>query len=151
MPVASPPAPSAAERIRSVCVRATGAMLAVDGHTAVDTPVHHLLDDGAFAVTAAADGDMTAAAGNATGVEAVLELTDHAPLALRSPGSRPGYSTSTRTTRRLSTCWPPACRCRCAGAGFARWASTATGCVCGWSEPTAITMCDYRSRRRSTT
>jgi hypothetical protein len=70
MPVASPPAPSAAERIRSVCVSATGAMLAVDG---------------GFAVTAAADGDMTAAAGNATGVEAVLELTDHAPLALRSP------------------------------------------------------------------
>jgi hypothetical protein len=60
-------------------------MLAVDGHIAVDTRVHHLLDDGAFAVTAAADGDMTAAAGNATGVEAVLELTDHAPLALRSP------------------------------------------------------------------
>jgi hypothetical protein len=85
MPVASPPAPSAAERIRSVCVRATGAMLAVDGYTAVDTPVHHLLDDGAFAVTAAADGDMTAAVGNATGVEAVLELTDHAPLPLRSP------------------------------------------------------------------
>ena len=85
MPVASPPAPSAAERIRSVCMSATGAMLAVDGHTAVDTPVHHLLDDGAFAVTAAADGDMTAAVGNATGVEAVLELTDHAPLALRSP------------------------------------------------------------------
>jgi hypothetical protein len=77
MPVASPPAPSAAERIRSVCVSATGAMLAVDGHTAVDTPVHHLLDDGAFAITAAV--------GNAAGVEAVLELTDHAPLALRSP------------------------------------------------------------------
>jgi Protein of unknown function (DUF2470) len=86
MPVASPPAPSAAERIRSVCVRATGAMLAVDGYPAVDAPVHHLLDDGAFAVTAAADSDMTAAVGNAGGgVEAVLELTDHAPLPLRSP------------------------------------------------------------------
>jgi hypothetical protein len=85
MPVASPPAPSAAERIRSVCVRATGAMLAVDGYPAVHTPVHHLLDDGAFAVTAAADSDMTAAVGNAGGVEAVLELTDHAPLPLRSP------------------------------------------------------------------
>jgi hypothetical protein len=85
MPVASPPAPSAAERIRSVCVRATGAMLAVDGYPAVHSPVHHLLDDGAFAVTAAADSDMTAAVGNAGGVEAVLELTDHAPLPLRSP------------------------------------------------------------------
>lgn len=70
MPVASPPAPSAAERIRSVCVSTTGAMLAVDG---------------AFAVAAAADSDMTAAVGSATGVEAVLELTDHAPLPLRSP------------------------------------------------------------------
>lgn len=85
MPVASPLAPSAGERIRSVCVRATGAMLAADGYTAVDTPVHHLLDDGAFAVAAAADSGMTGAASDATGVEAVLELTDHSPLPLRSP------------------------------------------------------------------
>jgi hypothetical protein len=85
MPVASPLAPSAAERIRSVCVRAAAAMLAVDGYTPVDTPLHHLLDDGTFAVAAAAEGDVTAAAGDATGAPAVLELTDHAPLPLRSP------------------------------------------------------------------
>ena len=51
----------------------------------MDTPVHHLLDDGTFAVTAAADSDMAAAVAGAAGVEAVLELTDHAPLPLRSP------------------------------------------------------------------
>ena len=42
--------PSTAERIRSVCVRATAAMLAVDGFAPVDTQIHHLLDDGAVAV-----------------------------------------------------------------------------------------------------
>jgi hypothetical protein len=85
MQVVSPPAPSAAERIRSVCVRASGALLAVDGYPAVETGVHHLLHDGAFVVTAAADSEMTAAVERAAGVEAVLELTDHAPLPLRSP------------------------------------------------------------------
>jgi len=85
MPVATPQAPSTAERVRSVCVRATGAMLAVDGVAAVDTPVHHLLGDGAFAVTAATDSALAAAVTGADGVEAVLELTDHAPLPLRSP------------------------------------------------------------------
>jgi hypothetical protein len=85
MPVASPPAPSSAERIRSVCVRAMGATLAVDGFAPVDAPVHHLLGDGAFAVTAAADSDIAAAVTDATGVEALLELTDNAPLPLRRP------------------------------------------------------------------
>ena len=85
MPVASSPGPSTAERIRSVCVRATGALLAVDGYAPVDTPIHHLLDDGAFAVAATADSEMSAAVGRGAGVEAVLELTDHAPLPLRSP------------------------------------------------------------------
>ena len=79
------PAPSTAERVRSVCVGASGAMLAVDGFAPVDTAVHHLLGDGTFAVTAAADSELAAAVTGASGVEAVLELTDHAPLALRRP------------------------------------------------------------------
>jgi hypothetical protein len=84
MPVVdSSSAPTTAERIRSVCVGAGGAMLAVDGFPPVETPVHHLLDDGAFAVTLAADSAMRAAA--ADGAEALLELTDHTPLPLRSP------------------------------------------------------------------
>jgi hypothetical protein len=84
MPVASPPTPSTAERIRSVCVRASGAMLAVDGVRPEGTPVHHLLDDGTFAVTVRADSATATAVAGATGVEAMLELTDHAPLPLRS-------------------------------------------------------------------
>src|ERR1700758_2937708 len=85
MPVVSPPVPSTAERIRSVCVCATGAMIAVDGFATVDTPVHHLLGDGAFAVATAADSDMVAALTDSTDVEALLELADHAPLPLRRP------------------------------------------------------------------
>jgi hypothetical protein len=85
MPVASPPTPSTAERIRSVCVRASGAMLAVDGVPPATTPVHHLLDDGTFAVTVRADSPMANAVADVDGVEAMLELTDHAPLPLRSP------------------------------------------------------------------
>jgi hypothetical protein len=85
MPVAPSPAPSTAERIRSVCVRPSGAMLAVDGVPPATTPVHHLLDDGTFAVTVRADSAMAAAVAEADGVEAMLELTDHAPLPLRSP------------------------------------------------------------------
>jgi Protein of unknown function (DUF2470) len=79
------PTPSTAERVRSVCVRATGAMLAVDGFAPVNTAVHHLLGDGAFAVTAAVDCELVAGLADAEGVEAMLELTDHAPLALRKP------------------------------------------------------------------
>jgi Protein of unknown function (DUF2470) len=45
--------------------------------------VHHLLPDGAFAVSVSADCALAAAV--TAGVEAVLELTDHAPLPLRSP------------------------------------------------------------------
>jgi Protein of unknown function (DUF2470) len=85
MPVASPPVPSTAERIRSVCARANGAMLAVDGVAPAETPVHHLLADGTFAVTVSADCALAAAATDEAGVEALLELTDHAPLPLRSP------------------------------------------------------------------
>jgi hypothetical protein len=80
-------APTTAERIRSACMRAGGAMLAVEGLEPTCTPVHHLLDDGSFAITAPGDGilaGMVLAAGSA-GVQAVLEMTDYAPLPLREP------------------------------------------------------------------
>ena len=81
------PAPTTAERIRSTCVRAGGAMLAIEGVEPAATAIHHLLDDGSFAITVPADGvvaDMVVAAGTA-GVQAVLEMTDYAPLPLREP------------------------------------------------------------------
>jgi hypothetical protein len=80
-------APTTAERIRSACVRAGGAMLAVEGVEPISTPVHHLLDDGSFAITVPGDGllgGMVVAAGTG-GVQAVLEMTDYAPLPLREP------------------------------------------------------------------
>jgi hypothetical protein len=80
-------APTTAERIRSACARGGGAMLAVEGIDPAATPVHHLLDDGSFAITVPADGllaGMVVAAG-AAGVQAVLEMTDYAPLPLREP------------------------------------------------------------------
>ena len=80
-------APTTAERIRSACVRSGGAMLAVEGVEPASTPVHHLLDDGSFAITVPGDGilaGMAVAAGTA-GVQAVLEMTDYAPLPLREP------------------------------------------------------------------
>ncbi len=49
-------APTTAERIRSACARAGGAMLAVEGVEPAATPVHHLLDDGSFAITVPGDG-----------------------------------------------------------------------------------------------
>jgi uncharacterized protein DUF2470 len=80
-------APTTAERIRSACVRAGGAMLAVEGLEPAATPVHHLLDDGSFAVTIPADGPLAAmvVASGAAGTQAVLEMTDYAPLPLREP------------------------------------------------------------------
>jgi hypothetical protein len=80
-------APTTAERIRSACARAGGAMLAVEGFEPTATPVHHLLDDGSFAITVPVDGavaGMVVSAGTA-GVQAVLEMTDYAPLPLREP------------------------------------------------------------------
>src|SRR3954470_9024441 len=80
-------APTTAERIRSACMRAGGAMLAVEGIEPAATPVHHLLDDGSFAITVPGDGilaGMVLAAGTA-GVQAVLEMTDYAPLPRREP------------------------------------------------------------------
>lgn len=86
MPAVTLSGPTTAERVRSACVRAGGAMLAADGASPVDARVHHLLPDGAFAMTIAEDCAMAIAAEeSATGVAAVLELTDYAPLALREP------------------------------------------------------------------
>lgn len=62
-------------------------MLAVEGLEPAATPVHHLLADGSFAITVPANGllyGMVVATG-AQGVQAVLELTDYAPLPLREP------------------------------------------------------------------
>lgn len=84
---AAPITPSTAERVRSACTRAEGAMLAVEGIEPVTTPVHHLLADGSFAITVPDGGplaDLLAGAGHA-GVPAMLELTDYAPLPLREP------------------------------------------------------------------
>lgn len=81
------PAPTTAERIRSACARAGGAMLAVEGLDPTPTPVHHLLGDGSFATTAPVDGVLAARVASAAdeGVQAVLEMTDYAPLPLREP------------------------------------------------------------------
>src|SRR5690349_3177122 len=80
-------APTTAERIRSACVRAGGAMLAVEGLDPTCTPVHHLLDDGSFAITVPGDGLLAGmvVAADGRGVQAVLEMTDYAPLPLREP------------------------------------------------------------------
>lgn len=79
--------PTTAERIRSACARATAAMVATDGLDPTPTPVVHLLCDGSVALTVPAAGALaaTAATSGAAGVQAVLELTDYAPLPLREP------------------------------------------------------------------
>ena len=81
------PAPTTAERIRSTCVRAGGALLAVDSAEPLTTPLHHLLADGSFAVgvpTGGATADQLSGHG-ASGTQSVLELADYAPLPLREP------------------------------------------------------------------
>jgi hypothetical protein len=81
MTLADCAAPTTAERIRSTCVRADQALLAiesVDGAEPLTTPLHHLLADGSFAVAVPVDCDTD-------GAQAVLELADYAPLPLREP------------------------------------------------------------------
>ncbi|SEH57256.1 Protein of unknown function [Mycolicibacterium rutilum] len=80
-------APSTAERIRSACAKAGGAMLAAEGTEPTESPVHHLLDDGSFAITVPAGSAVAAkvVSAGAAGVQAVLEMTDYAPLPLREP------------------------------------------------------------------
>nr|WP_139273058.1 DUF2470 domain-containing protein [Mycobacterium paraffinicum] len=83
LPLTACPAPTTAERIRSACVRAGGALLALETVPArqdpVVTPVHHLLPDGSFALALPGANDAVA------GAQALLELTDYAPLPLREP------------------------------------------------------------------
>jgi hypothetical protein len=76
-------APTTAERIRSACARAGGALLAVEREDPVATPVHHLLHDGCFAVALPADRDGEVR--RVSGSQALLELADYAPLPLREP------------------------------------------------------------------
>ncbi|MFV0496023.1 DUF2470 domain-containing protein [Mycobacterium sp.] len=76
------PAPTTAERIRTTCSRAGSALLAVDGADPLSLPVHHLLPDGAFAVVVP---NGATGGGQLDGSQAVLELTDHAPLPVREP------------------------------------------------------------------
>ena len=78
------PTPTTAERIRSACARAGGALLAIERDDPVATPVHHLLHDGSFAVALPLDRDGQQRRGIA-GSQALLELTDYAPLPLREP------------------------------------------------------------------
>ncbi|MBX9638703.1 MAG: DUF2470 domain-containing protein [Mycobacteriaceae bacterium] len=73
--------PTTAERIRSACSRAGAALTAVEGREPVTTPVHHLLYDGSFAIAVPRAG----ADGLACETQALLELTDYAPLPVREP------------------------------------------------------------------
>ena len=87
MTLANCPAPTTAERIRSTCVRADGALLAVERAEPLTTPLHHLLADGSFAVGVPVGGAVAAQLNDCdgTGAQAVLELADYAPLPLREP------------------------------------------------------------------
>lgn len=87
MTLAHCPAPTTAERIRSTCVRAGGALLAVESADPLTTPLHHLLADGSFAVGVPADGPVATQLDDAgpAGAQTVLELADYAPLPLREP------------------------------------------------------------------
>jgi hypothetical protein len=87
MTLADCPAPTTAERIRSTCIRAGGALLAVERAEPLTTPLHHLLGDGSFAVAVPIVGAVAAAMvnGDTRGTQAVLELADYAPLPLREP------------------------------------------------------------------
>ncbi|OSC41484.1 DUF2470 domain-containing protein [Mycobacterium decipiens] len=79
MPPLTSPAPTTAERIRSACARAGGALLAVERQDPVAIPIHHLMYDGSFAVAVPVDR------GGVAGSQALLELTDYAPLPVREP------------------------------------------------------------------
>jgi len=78
-------APSAAERIRSACAHAESSVLALPGTDPIPTAVHHLRACGDVIVAVARNSAAVAAAAAEVGSPGVLELTDHAPLALREP------------------------------------------------------------------
>ncbi len=84
MSLATIPGPTTAERIRSACARPGSALVAIEGVEPEATGLHHLLADGAFAITVPVRG-LAAATVTASGVPAMLELTDYAPLPLREP------------------------------------------------------------------
>jgi hypothetical protein len=87
MPLATIPGPTTAERIRSACVRAQSALVALDGAEPEAVAVHHLLADGSFAITVPVHGVAAAngVSSGTAGIQAVLELTDYSPLPLREP------------------------------------------------------------------
>lgn len=58
---------------------AGGALLVVEREDPVPVPIHHLLYDGSFAVAVPVDR------GEVSGSQALLELTDYAPLPVREP------------------------------------------------------------------
>lgn len=78
------PAPTTAERIRSACVRAGGALLAIEHADPVPTPVHHLMADGSVALAIPVE-QARELVRPISGSQALLELTDYAPLPLREP------------------------------------------------------------------
>jgi hypothetical protein len=84
MTLANCPVPTTAERIRSTCVRAGHALIAIDAAEPLTTPLHHLLGDGSFAVIVPVGGAVAAQLVDG-GAQAVLELADYAPLPLREP------------------------------------------------------------------
>ncbi|MGV0625913.1 DUF2470 domain-containing protein [Mycolicibacter minnesotensis] len=75
--------PTSAERIRSACIRGQALLAIADAADAapVNAPVCHLMADGSVVVAIPVGNPVAEAA--ATGVQAMLELTDHAPLKLR--------------------------------------------------------------------
>ena len=79
--------PTTAERVRSACMRAEGTALAIDGSDPVITSVHHLRPNGEMILAVPTDSldDAHTWQSSRAGIPAVLELTDHAPLALREP------------------------------------------------------------------
>ncbi|KZF04021.1 MAG: DUF2470 domain-containing protein [Rhodococcus sp. (in: high G+C Gram-positive bacteria)] len=79
--------PSTAERVRSACARAEDAALAIEGSEPVLTTLHHLRSNGeiVLAVPTESAAGVIAWRPTRSGVPAVLELTDHAPLPLREP------------------------------------------------------------------
>jgi hypothetical protein len=78
------PAPTTAERIRSACVSASGALLAIEHDDPVTAPVHHLMDDGSVALAVPVERECGLTR-PISGSPALLELTDYAPLPLREP------------------------------------------------------------------
>ncbi|MGW4369927.1 DUF2470 domain-containing protein [Nocardia takedensis] len=80
-------APSTAERVRNACAHAEHAVLALPGVDPTQTSVHYLRQCGDVVIAVPSDSTAACLIGRTGpgGTAAVLELTDHAPLALREP------------------------------------------------------------------